>query len=71
MQLLPGQFQETRASPMKQHGNIVDYVAGMTDGYAMEMYRNFMGIEIKRHGGLEARLKHKLIFEIKRWNLKY
>lgn len=50
MQLLPGQFRN-QASPYETALNIVDYVAGMTDGYAMEMYRNFMGIEIKRHGG--------------------
>ncbi len=50
LQLLPGQFRN-ETSPYETALNIVDYVAGMTDGYATEMYRNFMGIEIKRHGG--------------------
>lgn len=49
LHLLPTQFGVGK-TPYETALNIVDYVAGMTDGYAIEMYRNFMGIEIKRHG---------------------
>ena len=49
LHLLPAQFGQGK-TPYETALNIVDYVAGMTDGYAIEMYRNFMGIEIKRHG---------------------
>ena len=48
--LIPEQFKKKDVSPYEKVLNIVDYVAGMTDGYATEMYRNFMGIEIAKHG---------------------
>lgn len=49
LRLLPAQYLNG-ANAYETALNIVDYIAGMTDGYAIEMYRNFMGIEIKRHG---------------------
>ncbi|MBK8701758.1 MAG: dNTP triphosphohydrolase [Saprospiraceae bacterium] len=48
--LIPEQFRVPAGSTYERVLNIVDFIAGMTDGYATEMYRNFMGIEIKRHG---------------------
>jgi dGTPase len=47
--LLPNQFKKIGVSAYEQVLNILDFVAGMTDGYAMEMYRNFKGIEIAKH----------------------
>lgn len=46
--LIPQQYHSGKTTYEKVL-NIVDYIAGMTDGYATEMYRNFKGIEIKRH----------------------
>jgi dGTPase len=48
LKLIPSQYSND-CSVFEQVLNIVDYIAGMTDGYATEMYRNFKGIEIKRH----------------------
>lgn len=47
--LLPDQFKKPGINYYEQVLNILDFVAGMTDGYAMEMYRNFKGIEIAKH----------------------
>jgi dGTPase len=47
--LIPSQFQTKGKSEYEQVINIIDYVSGMTDGYATEIYRNFEGIEIARH----------------------
>ncbi len=49
--LIPEQFKRSEeTSAYEKVINILDYIAGMTDGYATEMYRNFQGIEIARHG---------------------
>ncbi len=50
LMLIPSQFKrDESASPYEKVLNILDFIAGMTDGYATEMYRNFQGIEIARH----------------------
>jgi dGTPase len=49
LSLIPPQFHRQNASPYERVLNILDYIAGMTDGYATEIYQNFMGIEIARH----------------------
>jgi dGTPase len=49
--LIPEQFKkDDKVSAYEKVLNILDFIAGMTDGYATEMYRNFQGIEIARHG---------------------
>lgn len=48
--LLPEQFRtEKDASPYDKVMGVIDFVSGMTDDYAIEMYRNIMGIEIAMH----------------------
>jgi dGTPase len=50
LMLIPSQFKRNdNASAYEKVLNILDFIAGMTDGYATEMYRNFQGIEIARH----------------------
>jgi dGTPase len=50
LMLIPAQFKRGEgATSYEKVLNILDFIAGMTDGYAMEMYRNFQGIEIARH----------------------
>lgn len=48
--LLPDQFKSSKeASPYEKVMGVIDFVSGMTDDYAIEMYRNIMGIEIAMH----------------------
>lgn len=48
--LLPNQFRtESGSSAYDRVMGVIDYVSGMTDDYAIEMYRNIMGIEIAMH----------------------
>jgi len=50
LKLLPEQFKvENTASAYDKVMGVIDYVSGMTDDYAIEMYRNIMGIEIASH----------------------
>jgi dGTPase len=50
LQIIPAQFHRNKhTSHYEKVLNILDYVAGMTDGYATEIYRNFKGIEIAKH----------------------
>ncbi len=50
LMLIPSQFKrEESTTSYEKVLNILDFIAGMTDGYATEMYRNFQGIEIARH----------------------
>lgn len=50
MVLLPEQFKTgVNASPYEKVMGVIDFVSGMTDDYAIEMYRNIMGIEIAMH----------------------
>ncbi len=48
--LLPEQFKTDKdATPYAKVMGVIDFVSGMTDDYAIEMYRNIMGIEIAMH----------------------
>ncbi|MDF1696042.1 MAG: dNTP triphosphohydrolase [Saprospiraceae bacterium] len=48
--LLPEQFRtNSSATPYEKVLGVIDFVSGMTDDYAIEMYRNIMGIEIAMH----------------------
>ena len=48
--LMPEQFKtDPDASPYEKVMGVIDFVSGMTDDYAIEMYRNIMGIEIAMH----------------------
>lgn len=48
--LLPEQFKtDNDASPYEKVMGVIDFVSGMTDDYAIEMYRNIMGIDIAMH----------------------
>lgn len=48
--LLPQQFRiEDSASAYEKVMGVIDFVSGMTDDYAIEMYRNIMGIDIAMH----------------------
>ena len=51
MMLIPPQFipENKNASPYEQVIRIVDFIAGMTDGFATELYRKSKGIEIAVH----------------------
>ncbi len=50
LRLLPGQFRfGPEASPYEKALSILDFVSGMTDEYATEMYRKIFGIEIPKH----------------------
>ena len=50
LRLLPRQFQlSDNATPYQKAMSIIDYVSGMTDNYAIELYRKCMGIEIAKH----------------------
>ena len=49
--LIPPQFipEHANASPYEHVIRIVDFIAGMTDGFATELYRKSKGIEIAAH----------------------
>lgn len=48
--LLPEQFKTANeASAYDKVMGVIDFVSGMTDDYAIEMYRNIMGIDIAMH----------------------
>jgi len=51
MSLIPPQFipYDKKASPYEHVIRIVDFIAGMTDGFATELYRKSKGIEIAVH----------------------
>lgn len=50
LRLLPNQFiLSSTASPYQKAMSIIDYVSGMTDTFAIELYRKCMGIEIAKH----------------------
>lgn len=45
--LIPAQFSESKeASAYNKVMSIVDFIAGMTDDYAMDLYRTFTGIDL-------------------------
>lgn len=47
--IIPTQFKTTSASSYYKALSIVDYLSGMTDSYAIELYRKLFGIEIPKH----------------------
>lgn len=50
LRLLPGQFKfEDDDSPYRKVISVLDYVSGMTDSYATELYRKISGIETPKH----------------------
>lgn len=50
LSLIPAQFRESIIhNPYQKALRIIDYVSGMTDQYATELYRKTMGIEIAKH----------------------
>lgn len=49
MTLLPKQFLCAGDTAYEKVMSILDFISGMTDGYAMDMYRKFMGIDIAEH----------------------
>ncbi|WP_068595861.1 dGTP triphosphohydrolase [Vaginella massiliensis] len=49
LKLIPDQFLYDQASVYERVMGILDYVSGMTDNYATELYRRIKGIEIGMH----------------------
>ena len=47
--LIPDQFRYETDNAYEKVMGVIDFVSGMTDDYAMEMYRNIMGIDIAPH----------------------
>lgn len=49
--LIPQQFIHTnKASPYERVLSVLDFVSGMTDPFATELYRKVLGIETPKHG---------------------
>ncbi|PZP50273.1 MAG: deoxyguanosinetriphosphate triphosphohydrolase [Pseudopedobacter saltans] len=46
LSLLPEQFQYQNGTPYEKTLGVLDYISGMTDNYATELYRKIKGIEI-------------------------
>jgi len=44
--LLPDQFRTDSTNPYNQILAVVDYVSGMTDTYALELFRRIKGIDL-------------------------
>lgn len=50
IRLIPRQFMPPEnATPYRKVMAVLDYVSGMTDGYATDLYRKAFGIEIPKH----------------------
>ncbi len=49
LRLLPDQFKKDDPKPYAQVFSVLDYLSGMTDSYAIELYRKLFGIEISKH----------------------
>ena len=49
LKLIPQQFLYETDDPYQRVMGVVDFVSGMTDDYAMDMYRSIMGIDIAPH----------------------
>jgi dGTPase len=47
--LLPKQFEPNNTSAYNKVMAVLDYLSGMTDEYAFELYRKLFGIEIPKH----------------------
>ena len=46
LKLLPRQFEIKDGSPYEKMLGVVDYVSGMTDNYASDLYRKIKGIDM-------------------------
>jgi len=46
IKLIPNQFKYTNCSDYEKVMGVLDYVSGMTDNYATELYKRIKGIEI-------------------------
>jgi len=49
IRLIPGQFPTDKGTAYEKVLSVLDYVTGMTDLYATELYRKIFGIDIPRH----------------------
>lgn len=49
IKVIPSQFVHTIDTPYHKALSILDYISGMTDSYATELYRKLFGIEIPKH----------------------
>ncbi|MEE9438220.1 MAG: dNTP triphosphohydrolase [Saprospiraceae bacterium] len=50
LKLIPNQFIATAGdTPYNNVMSVIDFISGMTDDYAVQMYRNIMGIDIANH----------------------
>lgn len=49
IKLIPSQFRSRIDSPYHNVLSILDYISGMTDSYATELYRKVFGIDIPKH----------------------
>ena len=46
IKLLPPQFQYTDGNPYQKTLGVIDFITGMTDNYATDLYRKIKGIDI-------------------------
>ncbi|HOA37013.1 MAG TPA: dNTP triphosphohydrolase [Flavihumibacter sp.] len=49
LQLLPAQYRLAGTGAYEKALSVIDFVAGMTDSYAMELYKNLRGISLPTH----------------------
>ncbi|MBC6492827.1 deoxyguanosinetriphosphate triphosphohydrolase [Flavihumibacter stibioxidans] len=49
LKLLPAQFGTDDGSPYDKALSVIDFISGMTDSYAMELYKNLRGISLPTH----------------------
>ncbi len=49
LRLLPSQFREEENSSYSLALSVIDFISGMTDSYAMELYKNLRGISLPTH----------------------
>ncbi|ULQ55636.1 dNTP triphosphohydrolase [Flavihumibacter rivuli] len=49
LQLLPNQFRGENETAYEKALSVIDFISGMTDSYAMELYKNLKGISLPTH----------------------
>jgi dGTPase len=49
LKLLPAQFRAGEGSDYEKALSVIDFISGMTDSYAMELYKNLRGISLPTH----------------------
>lgn len=49
LKLLPAQFRADEGSDYEKALSVIDFISGMTDSYAMELYKNLRGISLPTH----------------------